>query len=148
MRDADLADVLAVETAAYPFPWTASIFRDCLRVGYCCWVCVFKHRIVGHGVMSVAAGEAHVLNLCVKPEYQGNGLGKRLLSHLLSLAARHGADTAFLEVRRSNSAALALYSALGFNEIGVRRGYYPSKGGREDALVLARDLGFRGDPPG
>ncbi|HEC16292.1 MAG TPA: ribosomal-protein-alanine N-acetyltransferase [Sedimenticola sp.] len=140
MREADLGEVMAIEAQAYEFPWTPGIMRDCLRAGYCCWVCVLGERIVGYAIMSLAAGEANILNLCIHPELQGRGLGRKLLNRMLMLARRHDADTAFLEVRVSNEAAFALYDAAGFNEIGVRRNYYPAKEGKEDALVLAKTL--------
>jgi ribosomal-protein-alanine N-acetyltransferase len=94
--------------------------------------------------MSVAVGEAHVLNLCVHPAWQCNGIGRRLMSRMLALARQHRADTAFLEVRESNEQALGLYRSLGFNEVSRRRGYYPARNGREDAIVLARSLGREG----
>jgi ribosomal-protein-alanine N-acetyltransferase len=141
MRDVDLPAVMEVEGAAYPHPWSEGIFRDCLRVGYCCWVVLADRRVVGHGVMSVAVGECHILNLCVHPDWQGRRLGRTLLRRLLAIARRHNADTAFLEVRGSNQAALRLYRSEGFGEIGVRRGYYPHPRGREDAVIMARDLG-------
>ncbi len=132
--------MLAVERAAYEHPWNGGIFRDCLRVGYCCWVGEVSREIIAHGVMSVAVGECHIFNLCVHPQWQGRGFGRKLLRHLLSLAVKRNADTAFLEVRASNDAARALYDSEGFCEVGVRRGYYPARDGREDAAVLARTL--------
>lgn len=140
MREVDLPDVMDVECAAYPHPWSEGIFRDCLRVGYSCWVILMDRRIVAHGVMSVAAGECHILNLCVHPEWQGRRIGRTMLRRLLASARRRNADTAFLEVRGSNHAALALYELEGFCEVGVRRGYYPHAKGREDAIVMARSL--------
>jgi ribosomal-protein-alanine N-acetyltransferase len=140
MDEADLAAVLDVERAAYPIPWTEGNFRDCLRAGYCCWVLERDGQVAGHGVLSVAVGEAHILNVCVRPDLQGRGLGRRLLERLLRLAREHEADTAFLEVRVSNVVAQRLYESAGFNEIGQRRGYYPAIGGREDAIVYARAL--------
>jgi ribosomal-protein-alanine N-acetyltransferase len=140
MDEDDLAAVLAVERAGYPYPWTEGIFRDCLRAGYCCWVLEQDGTMVGHGVLSVAVGEAHVLNVCVHPDLQGLGLGRRILERLLHLAREHEADTAFLEVRASNIVAQRLYESAGFNEIGLRRGYYPANSGREDAVVYAKAL--------
>jgi ribosomal-protein-alanine N-acetyltransferase len=140
MSEDDLAEVIAIEREAYPFPWTEQIFRDCLRVGYSCWVLAGRDGVAGYGVMSVAVGESHVLNLCVRPDLQRRGLGRFMLTHLLHLARKHHADTALLEVRPSNHSALNLYQAMGFNEVGVRRGYYPGDNGREDALILARSL--------
>ncbi len=140
MEAADVPEVLAVERAGYPHPWTEGIFRDCLRAGYCCWVLEVEGRMVGHGVLSVAVGEAHILNVCVHPEWQGRGLGRRILERMLRLAREHEADTAFLEVRVSNTVAQRLYESAGFNEIGLRRGYYPAHNGREDAVVYAKAL--------
>jgi ribosomal-protein-alanine N-acetyltransferase len=140
MREEDVPAVMRVETAAYPFPWTEGIFRDCLRVGYCCWAALQEDQVVGYGVMSVAAGECHILNLCVHPDIQGRGLGRRILRRLLALGSDYRADTAFLEVRVSNRLAIDLYAAEGFCEVGIRRGYYPAPGGREDAVVMARPL--------
>ena len=90
--------------------------------------------------MSVAAGECHLLNLCVKPELQNQGYGMLILDYLLDLARMHNADTAFLEVRPSNEFAIKLYQRAGFDEVGVRRNYYPAGFGREDAIILARAL--------
>ncbi|MCB1857281.1 MAG: ribosomal protein S18-alanine N-acetyltransferase [Gammaproteobacteria bacterium] len=140
MRLVDVDEVMALERRCYEFPWTSGIFTDCLAVGYCCWTCRLDEQILGYAVMSVAAGEAHILNVCVHPEYRGHGLGQRLLQRLLTLAGKHGADSVFLEVRASNLVALGLYRKTGFNEIGVRRGYYPVRGGREDAILLALSL--------
>lgn len=133
----DLAQVLEIERGAYSFPWPIGIFRDCLRVGYCCRVVEQSGHIEAYGIMSVAAGEGHLLNLCVRKSSQRMGLGRGMLMHLMKLAALQGADVMFLEVRPSNLPALQLYESMGFNTTGVRRGYYPALHRREDALVLA-----------
>jgi ribosomal-protein-alanine N-acetyltransferase len=140
MREDDLARVMRIEVRAYPFPWTVGIFRDCLRAAYPAWVLVEGARIFGYGVMSVAAGEAHVLNICIDPDDQGRGHGRRLLRTLLQAARGHGAQRVFLEVRPSNPGAIALYHDEGFNEIGRRPRYYPAHEGREDAIVMAKEL--------
>ncbi len=140
MHADDIGDVVAVEHSAYTHPWSEGIMRDCMRVGYSCWVCLLEELVVGHAVMSVAVGEAHLLNICVGPEWQGRGLGRRLLRRMFRVAGERNADTLFLEVRESNTGARALYESEGFVEIGQRRGYYPSGGGREDALVYAKSL--------
>jgi [ribosomal protein S18]-alanine N-acetyltransferase len=140
MSEADLADIMDIERRAYPYPWTQGILRDCIRVGYTCWLYEIEGVIHAYGVMSVAAGEAHVLNLCVRPESQGQGLGSKMLEQLIALARRHGADTLLLEVRPSNLAAVNLYQTMGFNEVGARKNYYPAEQGREDALIFALAL--------
>jgi [ribosomal protein S18]-alanine N-acetyltransferase len=144
MRALDVADVVAIERASYQFPWSEGIFRDCLRVGYLCRVVTVSRLVMGYGVMSFGAGEAHVLNLCVAQAYRCRGVGKRLLGALIERAAASGMAEAFLEVRPSNTAAIRLYQSLGFEHAGLRRGYYQAIGGREDATVLKRVL----RPPG
>ena len=140
MLESDVDAVLKVEYAAFSHPWTRGIFLDCIRSGYECWLLLLGDQQVGHGVLTAAAGESHVLNLTVKPENQGNGLGGRLLAHLIERAKQRDAEVTFLEVRESNHAANHLYERFGFNEIGRRKNYYPAVGGREDALVMAYSL--------
>ncbi|MCW8917341.1 MAG: ribosomal protein S18-alanine N-acetyltransferase [Gammaproteobacteria bacterium] len=137
----DVAVVLAIENQVYSHGWTEGIFRDCLRVLYSCWVLEQQDRIIGYGIMSVAVGEAHILNIAVDPGCQSQGLGRGMLMYLLQTGRHHGAETAFLEVRSSNRIALRLYESSGFHQVGLRRDYYPAKKGREDAVIMARDLG-------
>lgn len=132
----DLPALMRIETQAYEFPWTEGIFRDCLAAGYDCWVLEDAGDLQGYGVLSAAAGEAHILNVCVAPARQGRGLGRLLVRRLLDLARWHRAAQVFLEVRPSNPVAIALYVSEGFKQIGVRKAYYPAHGGREDALVM------------
>jgi ribosomal-protein-alanine N-acetyltransferase len=136
MREADVAEVIGIERASYQFPWTEGIFHDCLRVAYVCRVAVQDQRIVGYAVMSMGAGEAHILNLCVREDDRRAGVGRVLIRYLLDQAEGAGMVEAFLEVRPSNAIAMALYQSLGFTQIGTRRGYYQAVGGREDAAVL------------
>lgn len=140
MTEADVDAVVALEHDSYPFPWSEGIFRDCLRVGYVCRVVELGHELIGYGVMSHGAGEAHILNLCVRAAMRERGIGRTLLRQLLDSAVDAGMDEAFLEVRPSNLAAIRLYQSLGFEPVGVRRGYYQAVGGREDATVLRLDL--------
>lgn len=140
MREADLDAVFAVEIRAYPFPWTRKIFLDCLLASYPAWVFEQEGRILGYGLVSIAADEGHVLNVCTAPEAQGQGLGRRMLRTLIQSARTRGAQRLFLEVRPSNRHAIALYHDEGFNEIGRRPRYYPAAHGREDAIVMAIEL--------
>jgi ribosomal-protein-alanine N-acetyltransferase len=140
MREDDLDTVHAVEIRAYEFPWTVGIFRDCLRADYPAWVMQHEGRIIGYFLMSIAADEAHVLNICIDPNFQGQGLGRQLLRALVRVARGRRAERVFLEVRPSNTGAIALYHSEGFNEIGRRPRYYPARDGREDALVMAIEL--------
>ncbi|HEV3181880.1 MAG TPA: ribosomal protein S18-alanine N-acetyltransferase [Steroidobacteraceae bacterium] len=140
MRGSDVADVAVIERASYQFPWSEGIFRDCLRVGYVCRVVTASRRVMAYGVMSFGAGEAHILNLCVGETYRCRGVGRSLLGSLIERAAVAGMADAFLEVRPSNTAAIRLYLAHGFEQVGMRRGYYQAANGREDAAVLRRAL--------
>ncbi len=140
MHETDLPAVVGIEQASYTFPWTEGIFRDCLRVNYVCRVVEVDGSVAGYGIVSVGAGEAHVLNICIAGEHRCRGLGRRLLTHLLQVATHLGAREALLETRPSNAAALRLYRSLGFTAVGTRRGYYQAVGGREDAVVLKREI--------
>lgn len=144
LRADDLAAVLAIETRAYDYPWTETVFRDCIKAGYSLWVLDagdgLIDGLIGYGVLSAAAGEAHILNLCVDAQRRGQGHGRRLLNRLIDVARWHRAERVFLEVRPSNTRAIALYHRAGFCEIGNRPNYYPARNGREDAVVMAREL--------
>lgn len=140
MTGHDLIAVMEVESAAYEFSWTLPIFRDCLRVGCHCYVYETPQGIIGHGIMTVAVGECHLLNICVHPDHQRRGLGEGMVLFLLDVARQMKAHMALLEVRASNVAAYRLYTKMGFDEVGLRKSYYPARGGREDAIILARDL--------
>lgn len=142
MRATDLPAVLAIERASYEFPWTKAIFRDCLRVGYYCQVYDGHRDLFGYGIMSMGAGECHLLNICIHPDHRTRGLGTNLINHLLEVGRRAFASVAMLEVRVSNEAAYQLYRRMGFNEIGLRKNYYPARHGREDALILAQDITY------
>ena len=140
MQLGDVAAIMDIERRVYPFPWTEGIFRDCVHVGYCCWVHERGAEVVGYAVMSIGAAEAHILNICVAPEQQGCGIGSQMLLHLVELAEQHQAAAIFLEVRPSNKRAVKLYHALGFQNVGIRKDYYPDHKGRENALILERKL--------
>ena len=139
MTLADLPAVLVIEEKNYQFPWEEDVFKDCFKAGYGCWVCEEGDTILGYCLLSMAVGEAHILNISVHPDEQNQGIGRKMLEHLIDVA-RGRAETIFLEVRVSNTIALALYQNIGFNEIGIRKGYYPAEDGREDAIMLAMQL--------
>jgi len=139
MRTSDLPEVLTIERASYQFPWEEDIFKDCFKADYSCWVCIENETVLGYSILAMAVGEAHVLNICVSPTEQGQGIGRKMLENLIEVA-RGRAETMFLEVRPSNTVALALYQNMGFNEIGIRKGYYPAENGREDAIMLAMQI--------
>jgi ribosomal-protein-alanine N-acetyltransferase len=140
MQASDLNGVHLVEQAAYDYPWSRAVFRDCLLAGYYSLVLDIDGIVSGYAIMSIAAAEAHVLNLCVHPQIRRLGYGRRLLNALLFKAQDAKAHQIFLEVRPSNQAAIDLYRSAGFEQIGIRPGYYQARDGRENAIVLALSL--------
>ena len=140
MTPGDLSAIAAVERASYQFPWSEGIFRDCLRVGYLCRVAELDGAVVAYGVVAMGAGEAHILNLCVRGDLRGRSIGRQMLALLLERSRQAGMEAVFLEVRPSNPHAIALYQSVGFVQVGLRKGYYQADGGREDAMVLKLDL--------
>jgi ribosomal-protein-alanine N-acetyltransferase len=138
----DLTEVLAIEQACNQFPWTAGILNDCLKARYPSWVIIENNQLVGYAMMSYAAAECHILNICVLPYARRRGYAKELMGAMLNYAKELSAEMVFLEVRKSNIAALNLYHQLGFNEIGVRKAYYPAvNNNREDAIMLGYYVG-------
>lgn len=140
MQMADLDAIMAIEPTIYPYPWSRGNFSDSLNAGYSCWVLQQNQHMIGYAVLMPVLDEAHLLNLSIAATHQGQGLGRALLEHMLQIARRHGALNIFLEVRPSNRPALRLYENMGFNEMAIRRGYYPAKSGREDAILMGMAL--------
>ncbi len=136
----DVPAIMEIEKQVYTHPWTTGIFNDCIRVGYNCWVYLEQDVLLAYGLVSVAVNEAHILNLCVIPNMQGRGLGRKMLHKLMQQAEERQGNSIFLEVRESNLVAQTLYDQEGFNRIGLRKNYYPAEDGREDALVFAKEL--------
>src|SRR5690606_30116086 len=140
MNLTDVPNVIAGGRASYPFPWSEGVFRDCIRVGYLCRVVDVDGEVGGYGIMSYGAGEAHILNIWVRSDLRGEGIGRRLVHFLIERARAAQMQDVFLEVRPSNPVAIALYASLGFTRIGIRKAYYQAAGGREDALVYKLSL--------
>jgi ribosomal-protein-alanine N-acetyltransferase len=140
MTLADVPAVVSVERGSYQFPWSEGVFRDCIRVGYLCRVVESVGEVAGYGIMSYGAGEAHILNVCVRQDLRSAGVGRRLMDFLLERARAAQMQDIFLEVRPSNPTAIRLYESLGFSRVGVRKAYYQANGGREDAWVYKLTL--------
>ena len=141
MNGKDLAQIMEIENRVYSHPWTQGNFADSMKAGYSCWVAREGGALVGYMVLMPSLDETHLLNISVAAERQGRGYGARLLRFAMEVSRHGGAVTLLLEVRPSNAKALALYENYGFQVIGRRKGYYPAVEGREDALVLRRELG-------
>ena len=137
-----VAEIHAIEIRGYPYPWSDKIMRDSFKAGTACWgLLAADGRVLAYAFFSMAVGEAQLLNLCVDPDHQGKGLARALMQHLMTLAREEFCTILLLEVRRSNAAARHLYESLGFNTLGVRKGYYPNgAGATEDALVMGCEI--------
>lgn len=137
MLAADIDAVWAIEQRAYPFPWSRGNFVDSLAAGYLAEVLVAGDGgLCAYFVAMAGVDELHLLNITVSPPWQGRGLGRQLLEVVFERGRERGLATLWLEVRESNRRARSLYRARGFAEVGVRRGYYPGAGRREDAVVM------------
>ena len=140
MTHEDLSLVSDIERRSYEFPWSHGVFRDCLLAGYQCMVLERSGEVAGYSVLSVAAGEAHILNICIDSTYRSMSYGERLLDELLFRARSMSVREIFLEVRPSNMHALALYKKKDFHKVANRPAYYQASEGREDADVLVKKL--------
>ncbi|KAB2314098.1 ribosomal-protein-alanine N-acetyltransferase [Betaproteobacteria bacterium SCN2] len=136
MRDADIPAVLLVEKDSYEFPWSAGNFIDSIHAGYHAWVYEVGGEIIGHAVLTRVLDEAHLLNITIAPGWRRQGLGRVLLGHAMDFARQQLVRTLYLEVRPSNRPAIELYEKTGFEAFALRKGYYPAREGREDALVM------------
>ena len=140
MTHEDLSQVADIERRSYEFPWSHGVFRDCLLAGYQCRVLERDGRVAGYAILSIAAGEAHILNLCVDPAHRAHGYGEQLLNEVLAAAREADVGEVLLEVRPSNETAIKLYRKKGFFQVARRPAYYQSQDGREDAAVLSKKL--------
>lgn len=140
MSETDLDRVAALEAELQAFPWSRGNFSDSLKVGHSVWVCLLAGELIGFSVAMLVIDEAHLLTIGVAPAQQGRGYGAELLRRVMDNARSHGAQRLFLEVRPSNARAVDLYRHFGFRQIGLRKGYYPAAGGREDALIFDKEL--------
>ena len=140
MHRSDLDAVMAIEPSLYTHPWTRGNFTDSLKTGYRCHVYESDGEVIGYAVMMLVLDEAHLLNISIAQPFQGRGFGRSLLQEMAAIAKKYHALTMFLEVRTSNKVAISLYESMGFNEFSVRKGYYPTVHGREDAILMGLAL--------
>jgi len=142
MTHEDLDQVHAIESRTHIEPWSRGIMGDCIDVGYSCLVLVESTKICAYAIVRVAAGEAHILNICVAPERQAQGMGRYLLTQIMTLAKQRYVERIILEVRKTNAAAIRLYEEQGFKMTGERKDYYaiPKTGEREDALMYSLEF--------
>lgn len=140
MTLSDLDEVMAVEVANYPVAWSKGVMKDCIKAGYQCIVVKQAENIVGYAFLLVNPDEAHLLNMCIDHSVQSLGIGRKLLNYLENICRYHQSKTFILEVRQSNPIAHALYQSFGFKDIGIRKNYYKTTEGRENAIVMKKQL--------
>ncbi|HIW06234.1 MAG TPA: ribosomal protein S18-alanine N-acetyltransferase [Candidatus Ignatzschineria merdigallinarum] len=134
----DLDTILEIEARAYPVPWSREQMIDVFNQKVIRMKLLMNGELIGYAFVSIILDEGHLLHITVDPIHHGKRLGRYLLEHVLQLGDSHQLATIFLEVREGNTPARALYDRIGFNQVGVRKGYYPCKiNGREDAIVMA-----------
>jgi len=136
MRASDLDAVMQIEMANFPFPWTAGNFKDSINSGHICLLLEIDQALVGYAILMMVLDEVHLLNISVSPSWKGKGWGRHLLNQMMQIGREKGGLNMFLEVRPSNVSAITLYESIGFNEMGVRPGYYPAHNGRENAVLM------------
>ena len=140
MQEHDLPAVHRLEKQSQPYPWPQWCFRSLIRSGASCWVLEQNGEIIGFGIFNVRINRAHIMNMCVAPEYRRHGLGRRIMLHMLSMAKKNHARRAWLEVRATNRTAILLYRKLGFRAREIRKGYYLTRRGRQNAIIMSRKL--------
>lgn len=140
MLISDLDEVMAIEMANYPIPWSKGVIKDCINSHYQSITLKQSDNIIGYAFLMVNYDESHLLNMCIDKPYQGKGLGRKLLTYLESICHYHDSQRFILEVRESNPIAQSLYLSLGFKEIGIRKNYYQTLVGTENAIVMSKQL--------
>ena len=138
----DLDTIYAIEIAANNHPWQKNFFSSIFTKHHSNWVIKAKadQQIMGFAILQIVNDQGELLNIGIHPAAQRKGYGQALLSHLIAIAREKNLQTIFLEVRASNLKAQNLYRKLGFNEMTIRKNYYPSHKGREDAILMAKDI--------
>lgn len=140
LHELDLPQLVAIEIATQESPWSEDVFKQCIILGSQGWVIEVEQKVVGFVLLFSKACEGHILNIGVDPDYQRQGYGEALMTKVMETAEDELLTVVYLEVRISNERAKNLYKKMGFEQVGVRKGYYATAGGREDALVLAKQL--------
>jgi ribosomal-protein-alanine N-acetyltransferase len=140
MQINDLDAVMAIELDNYPVAWTKGIMKDCIKSGYHCIVLKIDEQIIGYAFLMTNYDESHLLNMCVDKKQQSQGLGRKMLKYLENVCRYCHSKVFLLEVRESNPIAQSLYQSFGFKQIGIRKNYYECIDGRENAIVMTKQL--------
>lgn len=140
MQLTDLNTVHQIEKNNYPVPWSKGLLKSCIKTDYHSIVAKKDQQIIGYGFLMTAYDESHLLNMCIDNKHQGHGYGRQLLKYLQNICIYCHSKTFLLEVRASNVVAQRLYQSFGFKEIGIRKNYYRCVEGRENAIVMTKNI--------
>lgn len=132
-----LSNLMSIETQCHQFPMSEKLMLSCLSGRYSAYGCFNNDELIAFYIVEQVGPDYTLTDICVSPNYQGTGLAKKMLNHLLASVRNTQGENVFLEVRESNQNAIGLYNCIGFVEVGIRKGYYPSHNGREDAILMA-----------
>jgi ribosomal-protein-alanine N-acetyltransferase len=141
LTPADLPRALEIEQASHAFPWTEKTLASNQGERYLNLKIMRNDVMAGFAITQIVLDEATLFNIAIDPAFQRQGLGRALLEDVIQQIVKKDVFTLWLEVRASNAKAIALYESLGFNEVSIRRNYYPAAQGREDAIMMALPLG-------
>ena len=140
MTISNLNDVYNLEIETYEYPWSKNILQGCVINKYDCFVATINKKIIGYLIAKISSPESHILNLTTDVNYRNIGIASQFLEMVILKCRLVKSNIIFLETRLSNSPAISLYIKFGFKEIGVRKNYYKSKNGREDAVIFSMSV--------
>ncbi|CAD2225505.1 Ribosomal-protein-alanine N-acetyltransferase [Pseudoalteromonas sp. 3J6] len=146
VTDENINELMAIETTCHTHPWTLKTMQSCLQGRYFNLAAFDDEQMIGFYIGEKAGPDFTLMDICVAPSFQGQGFAQQLLTQFIAYGEQHSAENLFLEVRESNTRAIALYERAGFIEMSVRKNYYPSdapnKNGFEDAILMGMALGL------
>ncbi|SFC75946.1 ribosomal protein S18-alanine N-acetyltransferase [Pseudoalteromonas denitrificans] len=136
LNASDVDSMMIIEQTCHSHPMSHKNMLSCFGGRYFSRGLYLEQALIGFYMAEMAGPDFTLMDICISPEYQGKGYAKKLLENLLDEATKRSAESIFLEVRVSNVAAIGLYESLGFNEMGLRKDYYPTEQGREDGKLM------------
>ena len=146
VNEVSIDALMRVDNACHTHPWTVNTMQSCLAGRYFNLAAFNEQQLIGFYIGEKAGPDFTLMDICVAPDFQGQGIAKQLLAAFIEYGEKHHAENLFLEVRETNTRAIALYEQAGFSEMSVRKNYYsssdPSKNGHEDAILIGMTLLF------
>tara|TARA_B100001564_G_C20071148_1_gene416289 strand:- start:8 stop:472 length:465 start_codon:yes stop_codon:yes gene_type:complete len=136
----DLDDIYNLELNSYPHPWTKGILRDCIINHYDFLIAKYDNIIIGYVIAKISLYETHILNLTISNNYRKNGIASELLDMIFAKCYLMNSLDIYLETRIDNQPAINLYHKHGFKRVSIRKDYYKTSDGREDAIVFKKTI--------